>query len=135
MNELEREVLRMLLAGEHDALIVLRQQLAIAQVEGREFSGTGFVTQFRAPASTVRLDGRPRLVIGDVYAEVSGLEHAIGFLLFVSDGALDALECFIHDDQWPDSLPTLIRAYYVHTFAGSSDVFEVAFRDLNWAFK
>jgi len=134
VNEIEQEVLRMLVAGDDASLAVLRRQLAFAEVESRDFSGVGFFTQLRVPESTPRLDGRPRLIIGDVYAEVSGLEHAVGFLLFISEGALDMLECFIHDDRWPTSSPTLLRAYYVHTHEGSSEVVETRDRDLQWAF-
>ena len=131
VNELERKALEMLLAGDHPSLVVLREQLAVVDVQDREFSGVGFFTELRVPPSAARLDGRPRLIIGDVYAEVSGLEHPVGFLLFVSEGALDMLECFIHDDQWPASEPTLVRAYYVRTGA---EVVETPCRDLQAAF-
>lgn len=63
MNELEREVLRMLLAGDIAALGLLRAQLAVAEVERRMFSGAGFFTFLRLPPSTPRLDGGSRLVI------------------------------------------------------------------------
>jgi hypothetical protein len=125
----------MLLAGDNAALAVLRQQFAVVEVERREFSGVGFFTYFRVPASTLRLDGRTRMVIGDVYAEVTCLDHVVGFLLFVCDGALDMLECFIHDDQWPASPPSLLRAYYVHTREGGSELVETPGRDLLWAFR
>jgi hypothetical protein len=124
----------MLLAGDKASLDLLRHQLAVVEVAEREFSGAGSFTYLRVPASAPRLDGRSSLVIGDVYADVTGLKHAVGFLLFVSDGALDMLECFIHDEQWPASSPTLLRAYYVHAREGSSEVIETPERDLLWAF-
>jgi hypothetical protein len=134
VNELERNVLAMLLAGDHPSLTVLREQFAVVEVEAREFSGVGFFTELRVPPSAPRLEGRPRLIIGDVHAEVSGLEHPVGFLLFVSDGALDMLECFIYDDQWPTHAPTLMRAYYVHT-GERGEVVETPSRDLQSAFR
>jgi hypothetical protein len=73
------------------------------------------------------------MVIGDVYAEVTGLEHPVGFLLFVDDGALNFLECFIVDDRWPET-PTLRRPYYVHPATpGSASLVEIEERDLAWA--
>jgi hypothetical protein len=124
----------MLLAGDHVSLVVLRQQLVVAEVEAREFSGAGFFTKLRVPSSASRLEGGPRMVIGDVYAEVSGLAHPVGFLLFVSHGALDMLECFLHDEPWPAQPPTLVRAYYVHRGEGAQ-VVETPDRDLQWALR
>jgi hypothetical protein len=134
MNEIERKALEMLLAGDHPSLAVLREQLALADVAGRRFSGVGFFTELRVPPSARRLDDVPRLIIHDVYAEVSGLEHPVGFLLFITDGVLDTLECFIHDDQWPSSPPSLVRAYYVRT-GERYEAIETADRDLSKAFK
>ena len=134
LNEIETTAMDMLLAGEHPALKVLRDQLAVAEVADREFSGAGFFVDFRVPASSPRVD-KGRLVIGDVYAELTGLEHDAGFLLFVTDGALDMLECFIVDDRWP-SEPELVRAYYVRRDEGeSSALIETNIRDLETAFK
>lgn len=132
LNEIETTAIDMLLAGEHPVLAVLRDQLAVAEVADREFSGAGFFVHFRVPASSQRVD-EGRLVIGDVYAELTGLEHEAGFLLFVSDGVLDNLECFIADDRWPAE-PELVRAYYVRR-EGSGNLIETNIRDLRTALK
>lgn len=97
-------------------------------------SGAGFFTQLSVPFDVPRLlPGPKRMVIGDVYAEVAGLEHPVGFLLFVDDGALNFLECFIVDDWWPES-PALRRPYYVHPVApGNASLVETRKRDLGWA--
>ena len=92
MNEMERRASEMLLAGEDPLLSVLRAQLHAAAVDRREFSGVGFFTYLSVPTELPRAKGCVRLVLGDLYAEVTGLEHAAGFLLFVTDGALDFLE-------------------------------------------
>ena len=132
LNDIETTVMGMLLAGEHPALAVLRDQLAAAEVIEREFSGVGFFTHFRVPACSPRLD-RGRLVIGDVHATLTGLEHDAGFLLFVTDGVLDMLECFIADDRWPNE-SQLVRACYVRRGAhGSSSLVETDVRDLQEA--
>jgi hypothetical protein len=134
LNEIETTVMDMLLAGEHPMLAVLRDQLAVAEIADREFSGVGFFLNFRIPASSPRVD-QGRLVIGDVYAKLTGLEHDAGFLLFVRDGALDTLECFIVDGRWPTD-PELVRAYYVRREGSvSSALIETNIRDLETAFK
>ena len=107
----------------------------VAVVARREFSGVGFFTYLSVPAELPRAKGCARLVLGDVYAEVAGLQHSAGFLLFVTDGALDVLECFIVDDQWPE-IATLRRLYYVHPpTPGGSSLVETKERDLKWALR
>jgi hypothetical protein len=112
LNEVEKRALEMLLAGEDDRLAVLRSQLKGVSVARRELSGAGFFTHLSVPAHLPRVPSK-QLVIGDLYSEVAGLQHPAGFLLFVTDGTLDLLECFTVDDQLPETA-TLYRHYYVH---------------------
>ena len=134
LNEMEKRALEMLLAGADDRLAVLRSQLNSAAVDRREMSGAGFFTHFSIPHTVPRLvPGPKRVVIGDVYAEVTGLQHPAGFLLFVDDGALNFLECFIVDDRWPETA-MLRRPYYVHPVTpGNASLVETKERDLRWA--
>jgi hypothetical protein len=135
VNELEKKIMAMLLAGDDPALAVLRSQADAATVASREFSGAGFFTTFKVPENTPRLQGVPRLVIGDVYATIDGLEHEAGFLLFVADGAIEMLECFIVDPVFPPA-PRLLRAYYVRPARpGGGEVHETQVRDLTWALR
>jgi len=135
LNEMERRALEMLLAGEDDRLAVLRAQLNGASVARRELSGAGFFAHLSIPASLSRLHERKQLIIGDLYSELAGLQHPAGFLLFVTDGILDFLECFIVDDRWPETA-TLRRLYYVRPAApGSASLIETKERDLGWALR
>jgi hypothetical protein len=124
----------MLLDGADDRLTILRSQLNSATVGRREMSGVGFFTYLSIPVNSPRLvPGPKRMVIRDVYAEVTGLQHPAGFLLFVNDGALNFLECFIVDDRWPETA-TLRRPYYVHPVTpGNASLVETNERDLCWA--
>jgi len=75
------------------------------------------------------------LVIGDVHAEIAGLEHDAGFLLIVTNGAIDVLECFSVDDAFPEQ-PELKRAYYVRPVSGDTgSLVETQNRDLSWALR
>ena len=134
LNEMEKRALEMLLAGPDDRLAILRSQLNGATVDRREMSGAGFFTHLSIPSDVPRLVPGPKgMVIGDVYAEVTGLQHPAGFLLFVDDGALNFLECFIADDRWPETA-TLRRPYYVHPATpGTASLVETKERDLGWA--
>src|SRR5437762_2995955 len=91
----------LLLQGDHPVLATLRDQFAVAQVRGRRFTGVGFFTNFEVPATAPRLPFKSRLVLTDVYADITGLAHGAGFLLFVDGGALNFLECAICEPEWP----------------------------------
>lgn len=119
MNEMERRVLGMLLAGEDHLLRLLRDQMHAAVVVRRDFTGVGFSRYLAVPTDLPRAKSCTRLVLGDLYAEVEGLEHAAGFLLFVADGAVDSLECFTVEDRWPEAA-TSRRVDYVHPAAPGS---------------
>src|SRR5579871_5101850 len=101
MTDIETQALTYLLQGEHPVLAVLRDQLRALSVADREFTGVGFFTNFTVPESAVRLSPPGRMVIGDVHAEIDGLEHGAGFILFIENGAIKTLECFIHEAAWP----------------------------------
>jgi hypothetical protein len=134
MNELEMEVMRMLLAGDHPVLAVLRQQLEVATVREREFTGVGFFTYFDVPDSAPRVPDVDWLAIGDVYAELEGLQHTAGFVLFLGQGVIDTLECFGVEETFPEN-PTIRRAFYMHPRTpGNPFLCEIKDRDLGWVF-
>lgn len=134
MNNIETEVLELLLAGEHPDLAILRVQLATAKVKNREYTGVGFFTDFEIAEGIPKLNSE-RIIIGDVYADITGLEHGAGFLLFVNSGIIHTLECCIVEDKWPESAK-IKRAYYMRPKqVGDATLTETTKRDLNFAFK
>lgn len=60
---------------------------------------------------------RNEIVLGGVYAEIQGVEHGAGFILFVDDGYLDSLEGFTYVGPWPDQL----GAYTLSAMTASGD--------------
>ncbi len=87
---LEEAVLHSIFAETPDVQSALEEQLRNASVLERENSGAGFFT-------TIDSHGAERLntphVLGlETCAEVAGLEHGLGFVLFMKDGRLDLLE-------------------------------------------
>ena len=93
-----------LLAGEDANLQILRKQLALAEVVQRVNTGVGFYIRFGLPQNVERLTNRQRITLGDVNADVEGLNFGIGFVLFISDGALEMLEGYTYDERWPDEI-------------------------------
>ena len=104
LSPLERAAIDALLAGEHPVLAALREQSEDCRFKRREPTGVGIFTYVdvdrrrHAPASN-----RPRIVLSDVNAELPGLAHGAGFLLFVVDGYIDNLEACTYGETWPEA--------------------------------
>jgi len=52
-----------------------------------------------------------RVVFGDVAAQVPGLKHDAGFLLFIKDGYIDFLEAYTYDEPWPTKIEKFDLSY------------------------
>ena len=102
MEALENQVMRMLLEGDGPTLEVLRYQFAVAKRRPREMTGVGFFLEFDVPEEAPRLPGNVSLRFGDVIAEIEGIQHGAGFLVFVDDGVLTMLEGYTYDEPWPN---------------------------------
>lgn len=111
-TELEYAVLERLLAGRYPLLEQLRKQLTVCHVSRREMTGAGFYTYFDVGDVPVADDTTVRF--GDVLAEVQGMVHGAGFVLYVEHGRLSMLEGYGYDDPWP----TEITAYTLRYTAG-----------------
>lgn len=104
LDQLEREVLDLLLAGDHPTLATLRAQAARARVVARKLSGVGFFTDFEIPADA-RTVSHPRdFEIGDVEAELEGLARVASFTVFIRKGRLDFLEAHTYGEPWPEHI-------------------------------
>jgi hypothetical protein len=110
-DQLERKVMEMLLAGDDPTLNVLREQYRVADVTKRELTGVGFFLNFAVPPGAARLAGSGSLHLGDVAAQMEGLQHGAGFILFVREGAIDFLEGFSYDEPWPPSVEGFRLSY------------------------
>ena len=105
LNRLERAVLEKLLAGDASVLGTLRQQLCAASVAKRELTGVGFFCTLVVPSAepaVAEITGQGPF--GDVEADIEGLQHGAGFLLWLKDGRLSMLEGFSYDEPWPSEV-------------------------------
>jgi hypothetical protein len=119
MTELEKAIMKMLLAGDEDALGALREQVHRASVVNRTFSGCGFFTKFSVPPEVGRVDP-PNFEIGDVRLELSGVKLGAGVLLFVRDGLLSMLEGYTYgEEHWPEEVRIVAAQYLTETPLGN----------------
>lgn len=134
MNMSDHQILEFALQGDHPVLAILREQLTQATLSPRDYTGVGFVTDITVPEQARRLPSSS-LVISDVHAEVKGLEHGAGFVVFIEGGALSMLECYMYEDAWPTDAH-IHRLYYTGPQEpGSSSLVEVTPREIGYAFK
>lgn len=107
---MERRVIAMLLAGEDATLKILREQYARAQVLEREFTGAGFFTTFAIAEGAPAL-GKEHFHLGDVEAQIRGLQFGAGFVLHVRDGRIDCLEGYSYNEPWPSAVMDVRLSY------------------------
>jgi hypothetical protein len=109
-TELELAALRSIFSETPDLLSRLEAQLDGAVVVKRENSGTGFF-------ATIAI-ADPCLPIGanqlgcETHARVVGLEHGLGFVLFMEDGYLHMLEGWAVEDTTSLDLTALTFEVY-----------------------
>lgn len=103
LNEIETVAMSMLLAGEYPVLRVLREQVEVATIQLRDVDNAGFFTHFLVPEAAPRLADLRSFVIDDVHAEIDGLSQPVGFILFISHGVVDCLECYVFEDYPEDA--------------------------------
>jgi hypothetical protein len=100
---LEKSVLERMLDKAGEQFETLRRQLSLAVVSKREFSGVGFFTELALSNDAPVKRDIADMTVGDVGAELPGLEHGAGFVLFVRNGAISMLEGYTYDEKWPES--------------------------------
>lgn len=104
LTKFENEVMAMLLRGEDDVLVALRKQFDYCKVQARELTGYGFFTTFKIPLLPEHIKTNKSFKLGDVHAHIHGLKNGAGFLLYVKNGVLDALEAYSYDEPWPTKI-------------------------------
>lgn len=100
LTELERAVLDVIAQQAHEPEGALAAQLASATAIRRENSGAGFYTTLLVdPGSPPTKLPSP---FGDAEAQVLGVRHGMGFLLWLQDGHAERLEAYTYDDSTSD---------------------------------
>jgi hypothetical protein len=103
LTDLERDAMATMLRHDHPVTTLLRAQLDECRIKGRELTGVGFFTDIVVPQA-LAVPGLGSMHLNDAVVEIAGLEHGVGFVLFIRDGKLDVLEGFTYDEPWPDKI-------------------------------
>jgi hypothetical protein len=111
LHPLESAVLDLLLSRTDEGYAALREQLTAVEVTARHMSAAGFFTTLSVPSSSPKAPrtvgnplGKDSAYEDDVYADVEGMAHGAGFLLWLEDGLMSQLEGFAYADPWPDEV-------------------------------
>lgn len=99
MTALEADVMQKLMEAHPDYKDLIQAQLDQATISSRRKTWFGFFLNFAV--SPITLFEPPDFELNDVYADIEGLEHGAGFLLFIRNGKLAFLEGHSHDEDWP----------------------------------
>jgi hypothetical protein len=91
LTKLEHAALRSIFSETPDIAPALLRQLELATVADRENTGGGFFTTIIVAENAPRVRS-PKVLGYETHAHVKGMEHGLGFVLFMKDGALDMLE-------------------------------------------
>ena len=113
VDELEKQIMSALLAGDDPLMETLRKQYASAVVRDREVSPGGFVTRFEIPEGAPLID-RKLLHLDDLQVELEGLDAPADTSLHVHNGRLRSLECFVYDGVLPE-VPVIRAAWFYGT--------------------
>ena len=111
LTPLERAVVDTLLSRDGPGYAELREQATHARVVTRETTGVGFYTTIEvdadappSPACVGNPVGQGHDFPDEVHAELDGLEHGAGFLLWLEGGRLETLEGFAYAERWPSEV-------------------------------
>ena len=111
LTALERAVIDVLLSRQEPGYDELRMQFQTCRAASREMTGVGFYTALEVDADTATAPadvGNPlgdgRGFPDDVHAEIDGLKHGAGFVLWLDAGRLECLEGFAYAEPWPNEV-------------------------------
>jgi hypothetical protein len=95
---LEQAVLRAICEMQPVDQAALEGQLSTAMILRRENTGAGFYTRFSIKHCSDTATGGERLRRGPV-AKIDGLEHGMGFILWLNRGYADYIEGYCYEES------------------------------------
>ena len=95
---LEQAVLRAICEQHSVDRAPLEAQILTAAILKRENTGAGFYTHFTVERTSSAAVGGQRLRQGPA-ASINGLDHGMGFILWLKEGYLDCLEGYSYEES------------------------------------
>jgi len=100
-DDFEKILMQFILREPTGQNVLLAQQYAVSEITSRKFTGCGFFTDFYIPNKTFTLPESVNLELWCL-GELEGVEHGVGFILFVRDGVISMLEGYVNTGAWPE---------------------------------
>lgn len=105
-NVFERAIIEYILTKEAPEY---KKHLPYLLMDRRENTGVGIYVYFKY-STNHPLSSDNRTLGQSVYAEIEGLEHGAGFMLYLENGKITMLEAFAHG---PETWPSQILKFYI----------------------
>jgi hypothetical protein len=102
LSLLEKAVLARFLNQEFQRLCTTNFDLDMIRVRSREFSGTGFLTEFEPTEANNLFEGHITDRTGSIGAKVGQEAVEAGFLFYIDEGRLTCLEGYTYQGTWPE---------------------------------
>jgi hypothetical protein len=100
---LEQEAITKLITEFKECRDILINQLHNSSINSREFTGSGFYTNFNV-SNDAKVIEKKISPFGNVYAKIND-EFEVGFILFFKDGKISCLECYEYSNiQFPNKI-------------------------------
>ncbi|KJS26170.1 MAG: hypothetical protein VR75_08280 [Hyphomonadaceae bacterium BRH_c29] len=109
INDLEQAVLRQFLHDHGISACPDRRNLSSVTVTDRHYTGAGFITEFESDSCLQFTSPNTSFTGGEVGAVLNSSIDT-GYLLYVRDGYIVALEGYTFGDDWPEQI-TLVDTY------------------------
>ncbi len=104
VTELEKTVIGSILADRELNPIRLSVNFNAVTVRDREFTGAGFLTEFEPTEELKLFDDVVSLRWGKVGARLNSSKVETGYLVYVDNGYVTAVEGYTYGDEWPNQV-------------------------------
>jgi hypothetical protein len=131
-DELEKDLMKFLLAGDDPVLATLREQYAVSVIMDRTFTGVGSFTSFVIPEGTTPVKPA-NIEINDVFLQLQGVKFGFLVILFVRNGYMSTLEIVhVSTDLLPEE-PVVKSISYRRTNKGDFNVRDMEALRHSWS--
>ena len=101
LTELEKAVINSILADNEVGPTRSAIDFDVVVVRDREFTGAGFLTDLQRSPELKLFDSGVSLRWGKVGARLNASKVETGYLVYVDDGYITAVEGYTYGDEWP----------------------------------
>jgi hypothetical protein len=104
VSELEMKVIERFLSDPNLTFLTPSLRWEATKVKDRSMTGAGFLTEFEHSEELKVLGNGVSLRWGKVGARLSSSKIETGYLVYVDDGYLTAVEGYTYGDEWPPDI-------------------------------